>query len=134
MSTRLTGTYVMQESIWDRYGGYSFVARTVRDFYDRVLVSRDLSAYFDKVNMEGLIEHQIRTIGAVMGGPFDLDLDALQGAHAHLRITDKHFNELGTILDQTLEAHGLEQADKNVLLGVVESVRSVIVTADARKG
>lgn len=117
----------MSETIWDRYGGYSFVARTVRDFYDRVLVSTALAPYFHGVNMEGLIEHQIQTVGAVMGGPYDLDVEALRRAHRHLRIREAHFDELGTILDQTLDAHGLNADDKGVLLEAVESVRSVIV-------
>ena len=91
----------MAETIWDRYGGYSFVARTVRDFYDSVLVSTALAPYFHGVNMEGLIEHQIQTVGAVMGGPYDLDVEALRRAHRHLRVQQAHFDELGAILDQT---------------------------------
>ena len=117
----------MPETIWDRYGGYSFVAKTVRDFYDRVLVSKAVAPYFDGINMEGLIEHQIRTIGAVMEGPYDLDIEALHRAHSHLRISEDHFDELGVILDQTLDKHGLSAADKGVLLDAVESVRPVIV-------
>ena len=123
----------MQETIWNRYGGYSFVAQTVRDFYDRLLVSKALAPYFDGVNMEGLIEHQIQTVGAVMGGPYDLNVEALRRAHRHLRVQQTHFDELAVILDQTLDSHGLSANDKAVLLDAVESVRSVIVdpTADA---
>lgn len=123
----------MQETIWNRYGGYSFVAQTVRDFYDRLLVSKALAPYFDGVNMEGLIEHQIQTVGAVMGGPYDLDVEALRRAHRHLRVQQTHFDELAVILDQTLDSHGLSANDKAVLLDAVDSVRSVIVdpTADA---
>lgn len=123
----------MQETIWNRYGGYSFVAQTVRDFYDRLLVSKALAPYFHGVNMEGLIEHQIQTVGAVMGGPYDLDVEALRRAHRHLRVQQTHFDELAVILDQTLDSHGLSANDKAVLLDAVDSVRSVIVdpTADA---
>ena len=123
----------MQETIWNRYGGYSFVAQTVRDFYDRLLVSKALAPYFDGVNMEGLIEHQIQTVGAVMGGPYDLDVEALRRAHRHLRVQQTHFDELAVILDQTLDSHGLSANDKALLLDAVDSVRSVIVdpTADA---
>lgn len=123
----------MQETIWNRYGGYSFVAQTVRDFYDRLLVSKALAPYFDGVNMEGLIEHQIQTVGAVMGGPYDLNVEALRRAHRHLRVQQTHFDELAVILDQTLDSHGLSANDKAVLLDAVDSVRSVIVdpTADA---
>ncbi|MBL6773461.1 MAG: group 1 truncated hemoglobin [Alphaproteobacteria bacterium] len=121
----------MQETIWNRYGGYSFVAQTVRDFYDRLLVSKALAPHFDGVNMEGLIEHQIQTVGAVMGGPYDLNVEALRRAHRHLRVQQTHFDELAVILDQTLDSHGLSANDKAVLLDAVESVRSVIVDPTA---
>lgn len=121
----------MQETIWNRYGGYSFVAQTVRDFYDRLLVSKALAPCFDGVNMEGLIEHQIQTVGAVMGGPYDLDVEALRRAHRHLRVQQTHFDELAVILDQTLDSHGLSANDKAVLLDAVDSVRSVIVDPTA---
>ena len=121
----------MQETIWNRYGGYSFVAQTVRDFYDRVLVSKALAPYFDGVNMEGLIEHQIQTVGAVMGGPYDLNVEALRRAHRHLRVQQARFDELAVILDQTLVNHGISADDKAVLLDAVESVRSVIVDPTA---
>lgn len=121
----------MQETIWNRYGGYSFVAQTVRDFYDRLLVSKALAPYFDGMNMEGLIEHQIQTVGAVMGGPYDLDVEALRRAHRHLRVQQTHFDELAVILDQTLDSHGLSANDKAVLLDAVDSVRSVIVDPTA---
>ena len=121
----------MQETIWNRYGGYSFVAQTVRDFYDRVLVSKALAPYFDGVKMEGLIEHQIQTVGAVMGGPYDLNVEALRRAHRHLRVQQAHFDELAVILDQTLDNHGISADDKPVLLDAVESVRSVIVDPTA---
>ena len=121
----------MQETIWNRYGGYSFVAQTVRDFYDRLLVSKALAPYFDGVNMEGLIEHQIQTVGAVMGGPYDLDVEALRRAHRHLRVQQTHFDELAVILDQTLDSHGLSANDKAVLLDAVDSVRSVFVDPTA---
>ena len=121
----------MQETIWNRYGGYSFVAQTVRDFYDRLLVSKALAPYFGGVNMEGLIEHQIQTVGAVMGGPYDLNVEALRRAHRHLRVQQTHFDELAVILDQTLDSHGLSANDKAVLLDAVDSVRSVIVDPTA---
>ena len=81
--------------------------------------------------MEGLIEHQIQTVGAVMGGPYDLDVEALRRAHRHLRVQQTHFDELAVILDQTLDSHGLSANDKAVLLDAVDSVRSVIVDPTA---
>lgn len=117
----------MANTIWDRYGGYSFVAKAVDDFYARVLLSQSLVGYFEKIDMEQLISHQIETIGAVMGGPYSLDVEALRHAHAHLKIKNEHFNEVAEILASTLDDNGLSAHDRDTLMEVVASTRDVIV-------
>ena len=117
----------MTDTLWDRYGGYSFVAKAVDDFYARVLLSRNLRGYFERIDMEQLIQHQIETIGAVMGGPYDLDVEALRRAYAHLAIKNDHFSEVAEILASTLDDNGLSLEDRNALMDVVASTRSVIV-------
>lgn len=120
----------MTDTLWDRYGGYAFVAKAVDDFYGRVLVSPSLSPYFRNINMERLVEHQIETIGAVMGGPFELDVEALRRAHAHLNIRAAHFNEVAQILSATLDDNGLTPGDRDGLMGVVATTRDVVVHPD----
>ena len=117
----------MSDTIWERYGGYGFVAKAVDDFYARVLLSRDLAPYFVNINMEKLVEHQIETIGAVMGGPYDLDIEVLRRSHARLKIKLAHFREIAAILSLTLEDNGLTAADRDALMAVVASTRDAIV-------
>lgn len=117
----------MANTIWDRYGGYSFVAKAVDDFYARVLLSQNLVGYFEEIDMEQLISHQIETIGAVMGGPYSLDVEALRRAHADLKIKNEHFNEVAEILASTLDDNGLSAHDRDTLMEVVASTRDVIV-------
>lgn len=117
----------MSDTIWERYGGYGFVAKAVDDFYARVLLSRDLAPYFVNINMEKLVEHQIETIGAVMGGPYDLDIEVLRRSHARLKIKLAHFREIAAILSLTLEDNGLTEADRDALMAVVASTRDAIV-------
>ena len=117
----------MSDTIWERYGGYGFVAKAVDDFYARVLLSRDLAPYFVNINMEKLVEHQIETIGAVMGGPYDLDIEVLRRSHSRLKIKLAHFGEIAAILSLTLEDNGLTDADRDALMAVVASTRDAIV-------
>lgn len=117
----------MANTIWDRYGGYSFVAKAVDDFYAQVLLSQNLVPYFENINMERLIEHQIETIGAVMGGPYELDVEMLRIAHAHLKITQDHFNEVAVILADTLKTNGLSPEDANELMAIVATTQDFIV-------
>lgn len=117
----------MANSIWERYGGYSFVAKAVDDFYARVLLSPNLSPYFQNINMERLIEHQIETIGAVMGGPYELDVESLRLSHAHLKIKQDHFNEVAVILAATLKNNGLNPEDADQLMSIVATTQDFIV-------
>ena len=117
----------MAHTIWERYGGYSFVAKAVDDFYARVLLSPNLAPYFQNINMERLIGHQIETIGAVMGGPYDLDVESLRLAHAHLKIKQDHFNEVAVILAATLKNNGLSTEDADQLMSIVATTQEFIV-------
>lgn len=121
----------MQTTIWDRYGGFSFVAKAVDDFYARVLLSQNLAPYFKNINMERLVEHQIETIGAVMGGPYELDIERLRTSHARLKISPADFDEVATILSSTLKDNGLTEADHDELMAAVGTTRSVIVDENA---
>ena len=117
----------MPNTIWERYGGYTFVAKAVDDFYARVLLSRNLVPYFENINMERLVSHQIETIGAVMGGPYELDVEQLRRSHANLKIKQEHFNEVAEILATTLEDNGLNAKDKDELMAIVATTQDVIV-------
>lgn len=117
----------MPTTIWDRYGGFTFVAKAVDDFYSRVLVAQELAPYFKNINMERLVEHQIETIGAVMGGPYELNVERLRVAHARFRIRPEHFDQVAVILSSTLKDNGLNTEDHDELMTVVASTRDVIV-------
>lgn len=105
----------MTSSMFERYGGFASVNKLVSAFYDKVLDSPMLSPYFEGIPMKRLVDHQTKFIAQVMGGPVSYSNDALQRAHAHLKIDTKSYNELMGLLEETLEDFDLEQGDIDVI-------------------
>lgn len=118
-------------SLYDKYGGFSTVSAIVHDFYERVLESALLAPYFEVVDLARLVSHQTKFFCKVLGGPDNYDGRALAAAHRHMGITAEAFDEVATILSETLEDAGMESEDVAGVMGVVGSVRDQVVIAVA---
>lgn len=114
-------------SLFDKYGGLPVLRAVIIDFYDRVLDSDSLGPFFEDVDMARLIDHQTKFFTSILGGPVEFADQRLANAHRHLQVTHEHFNEIGTILNATLEAAGFAPEDLNATLAAVEARRSIIV-------
>ena len=117
----------MASTIFERYGGFSKVRVVVSDFYDRVLDSDVLSPYFDDVNMRTQIDHQIKFMSQVMGGPAAYTDEVLQRVHAPLGISKSEFIELATILRETLEDLDFDSDDVDMVIREVSNREAYIV-------
>lgn len=115
------------QSLYEKYGGFGKLNKIVMAFYDRLLDSDDLGPYFDGIEMSRLIDHQTKFIASQLGGPASFSDEQLGKAHASLSVTHSHFDELKRILQSTLNEHGIETDDSDLILKSVESKRSVIV-------
>ncbi len=83
----------MEQSIFERYGGFAQVSRVVLSFYDKIVDSPITGPYFKNVDMKRLIDHQTKFIAFVMGGPASYTNEHLERTHAHLQIDDSAFRE-----------------------------------------
>ena len=117
----------MSDTLYHKYGGFGAISRVVIDFYDRLLDSETVGDYFDNVDMKRLIDHQTKFIAYLLGGPADYTGERLQQLHSHLKIGGADFDEMKEILDATLADHGFEDADREAIMGVIESHRNLIV-------
>lgn len=116
------------ENLYEKYGGFGKVNRIVMAFYDRLLDSDEIGPYFDDIDMARLIDHQTKFIANLLGGPASFTDEHLGKAHAALKVTHAHFDELKVILLATLSEHGVTPDDSELVLGAIESRRAVIVT------
>lgn len=101
----------MTLTVYERSGGFAKVRRVVSAFYDRVLDSPLIAHHFEQVDMQRLIEHQTRFFSFLMGGPASYTDEHLAHVHARLGITLDEFDEMVTLLTETLEDHGFEAED-----------------------
>lgn len=115
-------------TMFERYGGFAKVSRIVSSFYDRVLDSPVLQPYFTEVDMRRLIDHQTKFMAQAMGGPASYTNQQLERAHSHLQITAAAFEEMHTVLRETLEDFGVERDDVEAVIDAIVTRRNLIVT------
>ena len=118
----------MEQSLFEKYGGFATIHKVVEHFYDGILDNEVLSPYFDGVNMERLIDHQTRFFASAMGGPASFDDAHLENMHRGLGITEEAWDAVVGVLLNTLGSFNVEEGDIQQIVGAVGSKKSFIVT------
>ena len=116
-----------EQSLFEKYGGFSKISRVVLSFYDTLLDSDEIGPFFDDIDMSKMVDHQTKFIASLLGGPAAYTDRQLHQLHRHLEITDDHFDELKVVLNGTLTKHGLEPGDVEAVLAEFEKRRTLIV-------
>ena len=114
--------------MFERYGGFGTVNKVVLEFYDRLLDSPVVSPYFQNIDMRRLIDHQTKFIASVMGGPASFSHEHLERVHQRFKITNDAFQEVLTLLTETLEDSGVEAADVTTVHDQVLGLKHYIVS------
>jgi hemoglobin len=117
----------MEKTVYERYGGFASVSRVVLDFYDRLLDEEELGAFFEDVDMAGMVDHQTKFIATLLGGPASYTDDQIRAVHRHLAIRDADFDRLREILAETLADHGFAAADVAHVTAEFERRRGLVV-------
>lgn len=115
------------QTLFEKYGGFSNVSKVVLAFYDTLLDSDEIGPFFDDVDMSKMVDHQTKFVSSLLGGPASYNDTQLRNLHSHLDVTDAHFDELKVVLSGTLEDHGFEADDIEAVLGEFETRRTLIV-------
>ena len=118
----------MKENLFHKYGGTATVAAIVQEFYDEVLETPELSHFFQGVSMERLIEHQVKFLSHVLGGPANYQGRSLRAAHHGLKIDSASFERVASILCDVLRDAGMTSEDVQTVLTIVDSTRAEIVS------
>ena len=117
------------QTLYEKYGGFSTVSKIVMTLYDRLLDDDDVGPFFDDVDMPRLIDHQTKFVASLMGGPASFSDAQIQAAHAHLAIGPAHFDILKDIVAETLTEFGVETGDVDTVLGEFEARRGLLLKA-----
>ncbi len=116
-------------TLFDKYGGVSTITEVVRAFYKEVLSRPHFQKYFQNINMEKLILHQIEFVSFAMGKPKSHYPDSrLEKGHEGLKINNSEFNEIASILQSVLVDFKVDKNDIVSILDAIESKRNLIVS------
>ena len=118
----------MAQTIFERSGGFAKVSRIVMSFYDRVIDSPVMSPYFINTDMKQLIDHQTKFIAFLMGGPASISDENLQRVHRHMGIDRRTFDEMVTLLTETLEDFDFSDEDIAAIEKELERRAPLIIT------
>lgn len=118
----------MSASLFERYGGFAKISRVVSEFYDRMLESPNLAGYFANTDMRRLVDHQTKFIASIMGGPADYSNESLERAHARLKIDQASFDEMVSLLAETLEDFDFDDTDIKSIGAEMKSRAKYIIT------
>lgn len=88
----------------------------------------ELSGYFAKVDMRGLVDHQTRFVASVIGGPNSHSDEDLRQAHAHVGVGGRSFDLMLSLLGETLVDSGIEQSHADQIISILNSKRDLIVS------
>lgn len=116
-----------EQTLYEKYGGFSNISKIVMSFYDTLLDSDEIGPYFDEIDMAKMVDHQTKFIASVLGGPASYSDHQLRQVHSHLAITHSDFDELEKVLQATLQKHGVAAADIDAVAAEFGKRRSLIV-------
>ncbi len=119
----------VQQTLYEKCGGFSAVSRIVLDLYDRLLDDDDVGPFFDEVEMARVIDHQTKFISSLLGGPASYSDEQIRRMHNHLAIGDEHFARLRAILAETLSDHGLGSDEVASVVDEFEKRRALVVNS-----
>lgn len=126
MTVQMHPTHPM--SLFDRYGGIRVLRHVISDFYERALDSDVIGDFFEDIDMARLIDHQTKFFTMLLGGPANFSDQRLANAHKHLRLQHVHFDEVVTLMTDTLKEAGFSNDDVQTVVAAIEARRAIIVS------
>jgi len=118
----------VSSSLFEHYGGFAKISRVVSEFYDRMLDSPNLAGYFANTDMRRLVDHQTKFVASLMGGPAEYSNEALERAHARLKIDQASFDEMVALLAETLEDFDFDDSDIKTITAEMKSRSKYIIS------
>lgn len=117
----------MEQTLYEKFGGEEAVAKVVDYFYSElVLKDETVNHFFKNTDMQKQRVHQTKFISFALGGPNQYSGRSMSKAHEGMNIQPNHFNAIAKHLHDALAHFGISEADIDVALTKVESLRDDI--------
>ncbi|MGM0590057.1 MAG: group I truncated hemoglobin [Halobacteriota archaeon] len=115
------------ETLYEQLGGRASIAAVVDRFYERVLADESLEEFFDGVDTQRLRAHQTSFLCAATGGPTEYTGESVREAHAHLDLTEAHFESVAAHLQTTLEEFDVTERHVDAVMETVGGLKSEVL-------
>lgn len=131
--TDSSGSGVATASLYDRLGGTTAIATVVDGFVANVAADARIIKFFTRVASDTAAMRQFKQklvdqICQGSGGPCTYTGQDMRTAHASMGLTNADFDALVEDLVKALDAAGVQQKEKDDLLGILGPMRTDIVT------
>ena len=116
------------KSLYDRLGGEAAIKAVVDEFVANVSADTRINKWFANADIDRLKGNLVNQIGQASGGPQVYTGRDMKTTHAGMGIDDAAFDALVEDLVKALDAAGVQQKEKDELLGILGPMRTDIVT------
>ena len=117
----------LQQTLFDRIGGMAAVNAAVDIFYPKVLADETLSHFFTNVNIATQSVKQKAFLAYAFGASMAYSGKKMSDAHAHMNLTEAHFNAVAGHLVTTLQALQVPQNLIDEVVVIAMSTKADIV-------
>ena len=122
-------------SLYERVGGINNIAVLIddvieRSYVDEVFKANPMIEEAHKRYPKAAYKYNATSLACmVMGGPQKYTGRSLKDAHQHLRVTEKEWQELIKIFQDSMNSFNLPQKEQNEILGIIESTKGDVLAA-----
>lgn len=97
------------KTLFEKIGGINAVNAAVDIFYQKVLADESIKHFFANTDMKAQAGKQKSFLAYVFGAPMAYTGKNMRDAHAHMNLTENHFNAVAMHLADTLKQLNVEQ-------------------------
>ena len=116
-------------SLFEKYGGFVTVSKVVNELYDALEINDITAPYFENSDIRALMDHQVKFLSQVLGGPQQYTGKAITVAHTGLKISEIAFFEVANTVKDILEDNGVEDEDVSTIISLLAGLKEDIVEA-----
>jgi hemoglobin len=91
------------KSLFERIGGMGAVDAAVDIFYTKVMADSTINHFFARIDMKTQSGKLKSFLAYAFGAPLNYDGKNMRDAHAHMKLTEGHFNAVAGHLVATLQ-------------------------------
>jgi truncated hemoglobin YjbI len=114
-------------TLFERLGGEAAVNAAVDIFYGKVLADQRINHFFENLDMVAQANKQKAFLTMAFGGPHNYSGRDMRTGHAHLALTEEHFNAVVENLAATLKELGVADSDIGEVAAIANSVKDDVL-------